>query len=307
MIGKTGSNPLGGLARARIDLQRLKSKLRSPLAGSMSIITVAMAVRLVLQVVVFLAIFSCVLANMVVATRLTFALSRDRMLPGSSVLGAVNTTTRTPIASILLVAAVGIGINMLSAGIAAVCTAAFLVATLSIQQWFVAASLAMLLGALLGFLCFNFAPATIFMGDSGSLLIGLLLGVLTTLTTFLPKDRSWGAGWYAVFAPRRTPKEIIAKLNFAVRHALADQTVRWRELGRQRRRDQMIGRVSSRDFLIIRNFGSSLRFGTGGGNVDERQLIAQPASVAGFWWLPWWPAGNVQRTPFQSSLRQSSK
>ena len=73
----------------------------------------------ILQVTVFLAIFSCVLANMVVATRLTFALSRDRMLPGSSVLGSVNKTTRTPIASILLVAAVGIGINMLSAGIAA--------------------------------------------------------------------------------------------------------------------------------------------------------------------------------------------
>src|SRR6202167_2028235 len=43
----------------------------------------------ILQVVVFLAIFSCVLANMVVATRLTFALSRDKMLPGSGVLGHV--------------------------------------------------------------------------------------------------------------------------------------------------------------------------------------------------------------------------
>jgi amino acid transporter len=83
----------------------------------------------VLQVVVFLAIFSCVLANMVVATRLAFALSRDRMLPGSSVLGGVNARTRTPIASILLVAAVGIGINMLSAGIAAnvvsICSVAY--------------------------------------------------------------------------------------------------------------------------------------------------------------------------------------
>ena len=43
----------GDLAQARIGLQRLKSKLRSPLVGSMSIFTVAMAVRLVLQVVVF--------------------------------------------------------------------------------------------------------------------------------------------------------------------------------------------------------------------------------------------------------------
>lgn len=89
----------------------------------------------------------------------------------------------------------------LSAGVAAVCAAAFLVTAVSIQQWFVAAALAMLLGACLGFLCFNFAPATIFMGDSGSLLIGLLLGVLTVRTTFLPKGEDIGAGWYAVFAP----------------------------------------------------------------------------------------------------------
>jgi tripartite-type tricarboxylate transporter receptor subunit TctC len=33
------------------------------------------------------------------------------------------------------------------------------------------------------------------------------------------------SGWYAVFAPKRTPKEIIATLNAAVRHALADQGV----------------------------------------------------------------------------------
>jgi amino acid transporter len=82
-----------------------------------------------LQIVVFLAIFSCVLANMVVATRLAFALSRDKMLPGSSVLGAVNSRTRTPIASILLVVVIAIGINMLSAGIAAnvvsICSVAY--------------------------------------------------------------------------------------------------------------------------------------------------------------------------------------
>jgi amino acid transporter len=83
----------------------------------------------ILQVVVFLAIFSCVLANMVVATRLTFALSRDKMLPGSAVLGRVSVATHTPVASILLVGAVGIGINLLSAGIAAnvvsICSVAY--------------------------------------------------------------------------------------------------------------------------------------------------------------------------------------
>jgi amino acid transporter len=83
----------------------------------------------ILQVVVFIAIFSCVLANMVVATRLTFALSRDKMLPASGILGRVNDTTHTPIASIVLVAVVGIGINQLSAGIAAnvvsICSVAY--------------------------------------------------------------------------------------------------------------------------------------------------------------------------------------
>jgi len=89
----------------------------------------------------------------------------------------------------------------LSAGVAAVCTAAFLVAALTIGQWFVAAALALLLGALLGFLWFNFPPARIFQGDAGSLVVGFLLGVLTVRTTFLRPGQDFGAGWYAVFAP----------------------------------------------------------------------------------------------------------
>lgn len=89
----------------------------------------------------------------------------------------------------------------LSAGVAAVCCCAFLAAAMSIGQWFVSANLALLLGALVGFLCFNFPPASIFMGDSGSLLIGLLLGILTVRTTFLAPGASPGAGWYALLAP----------------------------------------------------------------------------------------------------------
>jgi UDP-GlcNAc:undecaprenyl-phosphate GlcNAc-1-phosphate transferase len=50
-------------------------------------------------------------------------------------------------------------------------------------------------------LLYNFNPASIFMGDGGSLVIGLLLGVLTIRTTYLPPGQTLGAGWYAVFAP----------------------------------------------------------------------------------------------------------
>ena len=89
----------------------------------------------------------------------------------------------------------------LSAGVAAICTLAFLVTTVLIGQWFVAATLACLLGATLGFLVWNFPPARIFMGDSGSLVIGFVLGVLTVRTTFLAPGQDFGAGWYALFAP----------------------------------------------------------------------------------------------------------
>ena len=89
----------------------------------------------------------------------------------------------------------------LSAGVAAICTLAFLITTVLIGQWFVAATLACLLGATLGFLVWNFPPAKIFMGDSGSLVIGFVLGVLTVRTTFLAPGQDFAAGWYAVFAP----------------------------------------------------------------------------------------------------------
>lgn len=110
-------------------------------------------------------------------------------------------------ASILWIVAITNAFNFLdnmdglSGGVAAVCTTAFLITTLIIHQWFVAASLGILLGATLGFLFWNFPPAKIFMGDSGSLVIGFILGVLTVRTTFLPPGVEWGAGWYAVFAP----------------------------------------------------------------------------------------------------------
>ncbi len=116
-------------------------------------------------------------------------------------------TVPSIVVTILWIAAITNAFNFLdnmdglSAGVAAVCTTAFLVTTILIGQWFVAATLACLLGAVLGFLLFNFPPAKIFMGDAGSLVVGFVLGVLTVRTTFLPEGADFGAGWYAVFAP----------------------------------------------------------------------------------------------------------
>lgn len=72
----------------------------------------------------------------------------------------------------------------LSAGVAAIGAAIFAVASLSVGQIFVPILACVMVGALLGFLVFNHTPATIFMGDAGSLVVGYLMGVVTILTTF---------------------------------------------------------------------------------------------------------------------------
>jgi amino acid transporter len=71
-----------------------------------------------LQVVAFVAMFSCLLANVTVATRTSYSLARDNMMPFSRVLARVNSRTRTPIASVIAVGIVAIGVNLLSSGLA---------------------------------------------------------------------------------------------------------------------------------------------------------------------------------------------
>jgi len=87
----------------------------------------------------------------------------------------------------------------LAGGVSAIAASLLMAATILNEQWFIAGALALLIGALVAFLMFNFPPAKIFMGDGGSLVIGFLLGVLTARTTFLHPDL--GGGWYAVFMP----------------------------------------------------------------------------------------------------------
>ena len=66
----------------------------------------------------------------------------------------------------------------LAAGVAAVAASCFALMAAANGQYLVGAMSAALLGACLGFLFFNFNPASIFMGDSGSLFLGFLLAAL---------------------------------------------------------------------------------------------------------------------------------
>jgi len=72
----------------------------------------------------------------------------------------------------------------LSAGVACVASIIFLIVAAQTGQLFVAAMLLAVIGALLGFLVFNFPPASIFMGDAGALFIGYIISVLTVVFTF---------------------------------------------------------------------------------------------------------------------------
>lgn len=72
----------------------------------------------------------------------------------------------------------------LAAGVAATAASAFALIALATGQHFVALALFTLAGGALGFLAFNRPPASIFMGDAGSLTLGYHLAVLTVLFTF---------------------------------------------------------------------------------------------------------------------------
>ncbi|MEM1186556.1 MAG: MraY family glycosyltransferase [Planctomycetota bacterium] len=90
------------------------------------------------------------------------------------------------------------------AGVASVAGACFFSAAMVSEQWFVAATLALLVGSCLGFLVWNKPPAKIFMGDGGSLVIGFLLAFLTVRTTYTgagPTGEPLAGGWYALLMP----------------------------------------------------------------------------------------------------------
>jgi UDP-GlcNAc:undecaprenyl-phosphate GlcNAc-1-phosphate transferase len=66
----------------------------------------------------------------------------------------------------------------LSAGVATVASAFFLLLAAMSGQYLVGSLAAALLGACVGFLVYNFNPASIFMGDTGALFIGFILAAV---------------------------------------------------------------------------------------------------------------------------------
>jgi len=86
-----------------------------------------------------------------------------------------------------------------SAGIAVIISCILFTAAALSGQVFVGGLTLVFIGALLGFLVFNFPPAKIFMGDAGSLVVGFFVALLTVRTTYYHEAQS--GQWYAVFMP----------------------------------------------------------------------------------------------------------
>lgn len=70
------------------------------------------------------------------------------------------------------------GLDGLAAGVCAISAAAFAIIAFDLGRITAAELAAIVCGACLGFLLFNFHPASVFMGDCGSNLLGLLLGAI---------------------------------------------------------------------------------------------------------------------------------
>lgn len=86
-----------------------------------------------------------------------------------------------------------------SAGIAAIASSILFIAGVISGQIFVSGLALIFIGALLGFLAFNFPPARIFMGDAGSLVVGFFVAILTIRTTYYHQAQS--GQWYRVLMP----------------------------------------------------------------------------------------------------------
>ena len=82
----------------------------------------------------------------------------------------------------------------LAIGLAGIASGFFMLATIDAGQPHIAGLSAGLLGATVGMYFFNLTPAKLFLGDSGSQLLGFMLATIGV--AYLPRDFAQAASWY---------------------------------------------------------------------------------------------------------------
>lgn len=78
----------------------------------------------------------------------------------------------------------------LSSGVAIIASIIFFIVAVTQGQFFTALILLALAGSILGFFWYNFPSSSIFMGDTGSLFIGFMLGSLTVTSSYVVSESS---------------------------------------------------------------------------------------------------------------------
>jgi UDP-GlcNAc:undecaprenyl-phosphate/decaprenyl-phosphate GlcNAc-1-phosphate transferase len=86
----------------------------------------------------------------------------------------------------------------LSAGVAFVASGTLLINAWLLGEFFISLLLVAFMGSLLGFLVYNWSPASIFLGDCGSLFIGYVMASLTLLERYVSHASSY---YFAVLMP----------------------------------------------------------------------------------------------------------
>lgn len=87
----------------------------------------------------------------------------------------------------------------LSAGVGLIAGSIFFLSSAASGQFFIATLLSCFVGSVAGFLWYNFPPAKIFMGESGSSMLGYFLGVLSIMGTYYKYQP--GHNFFPVFTP----------------------------------------------------------------------------------------------------------
>jgi UDP-GlcNAc:undecaprenyl-phosphate GlcNAc-1-phosphate transferase len=128
------------------------------------------------------ALLAKILGQVLAASLLVAAGVRTSFLPGEWLNAAV---------ALLWILGITNAFNLLdnmdglSAGVAVSASAVLLLNAWALGEFFVCLILAAFIGSLLGFLLYNFNPASIFLGDCGSLFIGYLMASLTLLERYV--------------------------------------------------------------------------------------------------------------------------
>lgn len=123
-----------------------------------------------------------VAAGIVVAAGLRIEFVGDPLRGGLIMLGLLS----IPVTLVYIVGFTNVinlidGLDGLAAGVSAIAAASLLVLALQGNRLDAAALALALIGACLGFLRYNFHPASIFMGDSGALFLGFTLAVISLM------------------------------------------------------------------------------------------------------------------------------